>query len=523
LILRNGRVFTPAGGATSIGVRGERIVAVGSDDSVAALAGPATTVLDLDGRLVIPGVNDAHDHIGEVPFGRVVSTATPPMADPPLEEVMAAVARASADPPDTEWIQAVVGPSILSNPATPAALTRAAGNHPAILTAWWGHGAVANGAGLRAMHIPPDAVDPPGGHYERDAAGRLTGKMEEYARWDAMEQLYTSAGQEAIVANFRAYAARRLREGVTSVQIMSGDIAPGDFIAALKTADLPLRLRLLRFLHPDRNGIGLDRWKDIPAHVAARIEVSGTKVVVDDIYIEQLAFRGGRLNFEPEFIRARLNDALVSREPLALHVTGDATSDLVLTQMELLAPADRWQALRVRIEHGNITGDRVDRAKKLGIVIAQPRPAAPFRSWLTAGIPVAYGSDSRFPPFVVFMQMVSPGPNSISREEALRVLTWGPAYAQFKENEKGAIAVGMLADLAVLSQDVLSVPVQVLPATTSVLTVVGGQIAYDSQLVTRVRLSRADSSRGGASPAVAAAFYRVARRLASRHSTDRRR
>src|SRR4029450_10803519 len=118
-----------------------------------------------------------------------------------------------------------------------------------------------------------------------------TGKMEEYARWDAMEQLYTSAGQEAIVANFRAYAARRLREGVTSVQIMSGDIAPGDFVSALKTADLPLRLRLLRFLHPDRNGIRLDRWKDIPAHVAARIEVSGTKWVVDGTGIEQLSFQ----------------------------------------------------------------------------------------------------------------------------------------------------------------------------------------------------------------------------------------
>jgi hypothetical protein len=305
---------------------------------------------------------------------------------------------------------------------------------------------------------------------------------------------------------------------------MSGDIAPGDFVAALKTANLPLRLRLLRFLLPDRNGIGLDRWKDIPAHVAARIEVSGTKWVVDGIDIEQLALKSGRLNFAPEFIRARLKDALVSREPLALHVSGDAASNLVLTQMESLASADRWQALRVRIEHGGgITGDRLARAKKLGIVIPQPRLDAPFRSWLSAGIPVAYGSDSGFPPFVVFMEMVSPGPNSISREEALRVLTWGPAYAQFKENEKGAIAVGMLADLAVLSQDVLSVPVQVLPATTSVLTVVGGQIAYDSQLVTRVRLSRADSSRGGASPAVAAAFYRVARRLASRHSTDRRR
>ena len=77
-------------------------MAVGSDEPVAALAGPAPTILDLDGRLVIAGVNDAHDHIGEVPFGRVVSTVTPPLADPPLDEVMAAVARASADPPDHE-------------------------------------------------------------------------------------------------------------------------------------------------------------------------------------------------------------------------------------------------------------------------------------------------------------------------------------------------------------------------------------------------------------------------------------
>src|SRR4030095_5446286 len=143
-------------------------------------------------------------------------------------------------------------------------------------------------------------------------------------------------------------------------------------------ADLPLRLRVIRFPHPDSHGIGLDRWKSMPAHVSPRLVSSGKRGAVDGPPLEQLAYQTqpypggpgwyGRMNFAPMFITDPLKDALSSREPLALHVVGDAASEFVLTQMESLAPAERWRALRVRIEHGvSVPGDRLERATKMGM------------------------------------------------------------------------------------------------------------------------------------------------------------
>lgn len=135
------------------------------------------------------------------------------------------------------------------------------------------------------------------------------------------------------------------------------------------------------------------------------------------------------------------------------------------------------------MEHANgITGSRVTRAAALGIVIGQPRPTSPIRAWREAGIPVAYGSDSGFPPFVAFAQMTDPSnPHSVSRDEAIGLLTTGPAFSEFAEVELGSIAPGMLADIVVLTQDITAAPQADLANTRSVLTIVGGRIAFDSR------------------------------------------
>ena len=113
------------------------------------------------------------------------------------------------------------------------------------------------------------------------------------------------------------------------------------------------------------------------------------------------------------------------------------------------------------------------------MVIAQPRLTSPIRAWTDAGIPVAYGSDSGFPPFVAFAQMVDPANrNSIDRETALSVLTRAPAFSEFAEHQRGMIKVGMQADLAVLSADIMNAPLRELPGTRSVLTIVAGVVAY---------------------------------------------
>ncbi len=94
---------------------------------------------------------------------------------------------------------------------------------------------------------------------------------------------------------------------------------------------------------------------------------------------------------------------------------------------------------------------------------------------------MAYGSDEAFSPFIAMKQMTSASnPQAITREQALAVLTHGGAWAEFAEKHKGKIMPGMLADLVLLSQDVLAVPEAELPKTRSLLSIVGGKIAYRS-------------------------------------------
>ncbi len=499
LVLTSGKVFTADSAhpwAEAIAIRRDRIIAVGTNAEIRRLAGKKTSEIALGGRVVIPGINDAHDHLGDVLVGVEVQTSAAPTPDPTTAQVLDSVRAVAARTPTGTWIRVTIGPHVLADTsARRAALDRAAGSHPMLLWTWWGHGAVLNTPGLRALGIADTAVDPLGGWYERDATGHLTGGMYEYAEWGALRRLYSMGSQPALVASLRAYADSAIRMGVTTVQDMAGNVDPAHTVRAFRDADLPIRVRLIRWSIPNAVGRNETEWDTVVARVAPRVVVSGRKWVLDATPIEQNAlmrkpYRGrpgwyGRLDFPPDTVRAMLSEALNAGAPqLCLHIVGDSTAALVLNMMEDMAPDSVWRTRRVRFEHGNgITGQQIIRARRLGIVIAQPRlETAPLRSWLEAGLHVAYGSDMLRNPFYHMMLAVTrpaaPG-QAISREAAVTMLTLGPAYAEFDENEKGTLAPGMLADIAVLSQDVFTVQPTALPATTSVLTIVGGRVVHD--------------------------------------------
>ena len=499
LVLTGGKVFTAdlaRPWAEALAIRGDRIMAVGTTDDVRRLAGRGTREIALAGRVVIPGINDAHDHLGEVPVGVDVQTSASPTPDPSTAQVLDSVRSVAARAAANTWIRVTVGPQVLTDTAARrASLDRAAADHPVLLWTWWGHGAVLNTAGLRALSIADTAADPLGGWYERDAAGRLTGRLDEYAEWGALRRLYSAGSERALVAELRAYADSALRLGVTSVQDMAGLVGPALTVGAFRDADLPIRVRLIRWSIPDASGRNEAEWDTVAARVGPRVVVSGRKWVLDATPIEQNALMRrpypgrpgwyGRLDFPLDTVRAMLREALrPGAAQLSFHIVGDSTAALVLNIMEALAPDSAWRPHRVRFEHANgITGPQIARALRLGVVVAQPRvESAPLRTWQEAGLPVAYGSDMLRNPFyhvmVAVTKAAAPG-EAISREAAVTMLTRGPAYAEFAEREKGTLAPGMLADFAVLSQDVFTVPPPALPATTSVLTVVGGRIVYD--------------------------------------------
>jgi predicted amidohydrolase YtcJ len=497
LILHNGHIFTGDPNqfwVEALSIRGDRILAAGTNAAIRASASPHTRLIDLHGRMAMPGINDAHDHAGGGPFGVEAHTATPPTNDPPLPEIRQAIQTAVATAPAGAWIHATVGLNAIKHPAEfKAAMDMDGAGHPVILIAWWGHGVVLNSQALAALHLDDNVKDPPGGHYDRDSQGHLTGLAEEYAGAWIKRRLSMQNGVPATIAPLRQYAQQRLREGVTSVQLMSTEQPLSTFPATLRQANIPLRVRVMRYRLPDEDERANEIYVPGEQIISSRARISGVKYVLDGTPMEQLAWSltdypgrpgwRGRPNFPPDFIEAQLRQALLGKDQLILHITGDAMADEVLGLMEKLAPPERWRPLRVRFEHANPLDDpaRVARAHQLGIVIAQPRPTLAFRATLQAGIPLAYGSDQGMAPFFIFARMTDPkNPNAITREQALTALTATPAYAEFEEKEKGTLAPGMFADIAVLSKDVTTAPNEALPATKSVLTIIGGKIEYES-------------------------------------------
>lgn len=495
LILRSGHVFT--GSSTSpwveaVAILGDRILATGSDAAIVRTANKHTKIIDLHGAMAMPGINDAHDHVGGAPFGVRAQTAHPAQADPSIVEVAEAVHKAALAATPGEWITAEVGPAVIRHPAQArTAMDEAGLGHPVFLEAWWGHGVMLNAAGLTNLGIDDRVEEMPGGRYDRDANGHLTGLLEENTGNAIRRRLSSQPGVAPAVEPFREYAQRRLEQGVTTVQVMATNQKLSDLEKVFVEARTPLRLRIIRFPMPTEDARDGERMTSGDKVLTPLIRTSGVKWVLDGTPIEELAYQTkdyadrpgwrGRPNYSKEFIDAQLNLALNGRDQLMLHIVGDAMTDEVLEEMAKLAPAERWRGLRVRFEHGDgfTTPERIARAKEYGIVIGQPRPGRPFRTLNTAGIPLAYGSDMGMDPFFMFARMTDPkNPEALSREEALAVLTTGPAYAEFQETKKGKLAPGMLADIAVLSKDAMSTPTEQLPTIRSVLTIIGGKIAY---------------------------------------------
>lgn len=503
-VLHNGKVWTgdPAQpSATAIAIDDGRIVAVGTDAAILALAAEGSQRIDLKGHRVVPGINDAHTHLTlglpsvDIELPRDAGSAQ-------VREAIAALPTAG-----DAWITADIGMDVLQDPSMRRAqLDALQPTRPLLLTGWTGHGMLVNSAAQRALGLSLDDV-PAGGWLGRDASGAFDGRVYEYAQWSPRTGL--PARPERLRGLIARDAAMMLGLGITSIQNMAIGTPLPDFIAAWQDTGTPLRLRAIRTPLARGPGAAPDHL-GIPARDPARpsITVSGTKWVLDGTPMERgAAMRSaypdgghGRLNFDQGGIEALLRETFARGDQPLLHVSGDATLAAVLDAMQAIAAAEAWRALRPRIEHGEgLAPDLMARARGFGIVLVQnpshfmlPPPESaymashrlqPLADVLAAGIPLALGSDGPPSPWLNMMFAVAPASRpdqALTREQALRAYTAGSAFAEFSEGEKGRLAPGHLADLAVLSQDVLddAVPPQALPGTNSLLTMVDGKIAW---------------------------------------------
>jgi predicted amidohydrolase YtcJ len=514
VLLLNGKIFTSDSAhpyVEALAIRGARIVATGSVERVGILAGPQTKRIDLGGRVVIPGINDAHHHCGFEPAGFHLQfkSAEPTWAEV-AEEIAAAVAKTSKG----TFIHGEIGPvAFFDARANGASLDKIAPDHPVMLDTWAQHGGVLNSAAFGKFGIKEDVRDPVAGHFVRSADGKLTGVVYEYAKFQINRRRSDMATEEEMLQQAREFFRDAVKLGITSVQDMSMPGGASRCLMASREAPTPIRIRVIRMAGTTAQGRDKTEGRALPPHPAPLITVSGTKWLLDGSPIERTAAlrkpytdlpsTSGELDFPEKEMEAMLRESLQNDDQLMVHAVGDQATELFLNAMDATGGPKTWSDRRVRIEHGDgIMPELIPRVKGMGLVVVEnPTHLAlrelfvkrfgveradqmqPMRSLLDAGIPLAFGSDGPNNPYLnIMLATIYPGKprEAITREQAVIAYTLTAAYSQFAEKDKGSLEPGKFADLAVLSQDIFSIPPPELPKTESVLTMVGGKIVYDA-------------------------------------------
>jgi predicted amidohydrolase YtcJ len=520
LILTNGKIFTSNRSrpyVQALAIQGEHITSVGTAEQIQQLAGRRTKIFDLGGRTVIPGINDAHNHLFIAPQNSVDVDFK--SFDPSWADAKKLLAAALEKAPKGAFIYGDIGPTIFHDVSVDrAALDELSRDHPVILTTFTGHAGIVNSAALAAADIPDKELDPLGGRFELSADGRLSGVLREYAKFDFDRRVADRVPDSEAVSQLRDTLNKAAKFGITSLQNMSNIMTPGRCVALLEKIPVTIRVRVMRM--PSTAPSGRDTHEGWPTPVATNplIRVSGTKWMLDGVPVEgtftprdqsapvgQL-FMHLPLTFPRTELGSMLQESLRNQDQLLLHVSGRPAPEAMLDAMKAAGGKSVWSERRVRFEHGDgLTPDLFPAVKKMGVVVVQNPAhldgvdvlpgvgaslvavkAQPLKSLLDAGIPLALGSDGPMNPYlnIMFASLHPDRPSeAITREQAVIAYTLTSAYAEFAEKEKGSLEPGKLADLAVLSQDIFTVPASDLPKTTSVLTLVGGKVVYDANAI----------------------------------------
>jgi len=523
LYLVAGRIFTgdpDRPHAEAVAIRDGRIAAVGDTATIRAMAvgAPPDAIIDLGGLRVIPGLTEAHGHAAPSLPGRTAAMPRLPWPGPTPEEALTAVTAAAKLGPG--WIDGEIGPLIVNDPRDwRAALDAAAPDNPVMLRPWWGHGMLLNSAALKALGVSDAVSDPLGGWYGRRADGRLDGRVRETPEWSLMRRRAQAIDPATTAAAYRATADLYAGWGVTSYHHMMHNQTLAEGVRAVELARPRIKWSIYGWANPQREvGDAWTMFKAAPAG-SANVRVAGIKWVLDATPIERDASMSapyadrpgwfGRPNYSPPALEAILRATLAHPQQPAFHVSGDAQLQALMDAMERVAPAAAWQARRVRVEHADgLTPALMDQARRLGVVVVanplhlDPMPDAagtplmrarlgeraqtfqPMKSVVAAGIPLALGSDAGGPaanPYLnIMLAIIDPSNPSeaLSREEALIAYSSAGAFAEGLEASRGMIRPGMAADMAILSQDILTAPIEALPGTHSLLTLVDGEPAH---------------------------------------------
>jgi len=530
LILTNGKIVTvdPAKPeAQALAVRGETIIAVGSNEDMQAYRGPKTEAIDLEGHLAIPGWSEGHGHFTGVGESKLQLDL---MKAKNWEDIVAMVADAARKAKPGEWILGrgwhqekwdhAPTPNVEGFPLH-ASLSAVSPANPVVLRHASGHAAFANAKAMELSNVTRDTSNPAGGEILKDAKGNPIGVFSERAQGILARP--PKDNEERLRRQIELASAESLSKGITTFHDAGSSFETVDVFK--KMADegkLPMRLFVMIRDSNERLKENLAKYR-LVGHGNGRLTVRAIKHSIDGA----LGSRGAWL-LEPyadlpsstglnttgvDVIEETAKLALEHDYQLCVHAIGDRANRETLDIFDrALSGRPDGKTKRWRVEHAqHLSAQDIPRFAQLGIiasmegihctsdapyVLARLGPkraeegAYVWQKLMKTGAIVSNGTDAPVEdvdPIASYYATVSRrlkdgsvffSDERMTREEALKSYTWNVAYAAFEENVKGSLATGKLADVTVLSRDIMTIPEDQIPGTEVLYTIVGGKVAY---------------------------------------------
>ena len=525
LVIVNARVYTVDADkpeVQALAIRGDRLAVVGTNDEALALRGTQTQVVDAGGRAVIPGLHDAHGHV--LGLGQSLQQVEL-RGTTSAQAVVDAVRARAQNLPAGHW---VVGRGWDQNDwpgsawPTAAQLDAAVPDHPVYLSRVDGHAAWVNSAAMRAAALTGQVADPDGGRVLRTPDGSPSGVLVDTAMGLVARHI-PPADRDTRRAQLRLADDMAARLGLTMVH--DAGVAWDDAVMYREVADAgDLKTRLYVMLRPPKDGETLPL--PIIGHAANILNVRAVKLVADgalgsrgaalhEPYTDEPGTRG-LLVTPPDRLHAQALASVKAGYQPCIHAIGDRANTAVLDLFEQLqreVPGSR--ALRMRNEHAQILrASDIRRFAALDVIASvQATHATSDMPWVAerigeqrtregaymwqalrrSGARLANGSD--FPveepnPMLGFYASITRQDREgqppdgwlpdqrLTRAEALHSFTAGAAYAAHLENDLGTLRAGMLADVLVLSDDIMQVPARQVLSARPLITIRGGRVTF---------------------------------------------
>ena len=504
-----------------------KISAAGTDDEILRRRGPGTTVIDANGRTVIPGLNDSHMH--PIRGGLNYNLELRWDGVPSLADALRMLKAQAVLTPPPQWVRVVGGWTEFQfaerRMPTLDEINAAAPDTPVFVLHLYDR-AMLNGAALRAVGYTKDTPAPPGGEIQKNRQGTPSGLL--IAKPNANILYSTLAKGPRLSRGDQMNSTRQFmrelnRFGITSVIDAGGGFQnyPDDYEVVKelhRRGELTVRLAYNLFTQkPKQELADFQQWTGMTRPGEGddlyRMNGAGEMLVYSAADFEDfLEPRPDMVPVMEEELKAVIRHLARHRWPFRLHATYDETITRALKVYEDVNREIPFAGLHWFFDHCETISDRnIERVKALGGGIAvqdrmafqgeyfvarygarQAERTPPIRRMLELGVPVGAGTDatrvSSYNPFVALHWLITGKTvggtalyregNRLDRMEALRLYTVGSAWFSSEDGKKGAIIPGQLADLSVLSADYFSIPDDQLKHLESVLTIVGGRIVF---------------------------------------------